>query len=182
LLGTHLFPGRVRGEAWQNRWKGGSRQETKGEIEMARYEASVVINRPVEEVFEFVTNPKNDLLWQSGVLESEQTSEGPMGVGTTLRSVSQSMGRRMEGTWEVIEYKANKKITTKAASGPISAETSLAFEPVEGGTRISLVGEGETGGFFRLAEPIVVRIFQRDLEASLATLKDILEAEAEAST
>jgi len=149
---------------------------------MARIEASVVINRPVEEVFEFVTNPKNDLLWQLGVLESEQTSEGPMGVGTTLRSVSQFMGRRMEGTGEVIGYKANKKITSKGASGPMSVETSYTFEPVEGGTRLSFVGEGETGGFvkrlFGLADSIVVRMGQRGMETDLANLKDILEAEA----
>ena len=153
---------------------------------MARVEASEVINRPVEEVFEFVTDLKNDLLWQSGVLESEQTSEGPMGVGTTHRSVSQFMGRRMEGTAEVIEYKANKKITYKAASGPMSLEISYAFEPVEGGTRISFVGEGETGGFFKrlfgLADSILVRMAQRGMETDLANLKDILEAQAEAGT
>jgi len=150
---------------------------------MARIEASVVINRPVEEVFEFVTNPKNDLLWQSGVLESEQTSEGPMGVGTTLRSVSQLMGRRMEGTGEVIGYKANKKMTYKSASGPMSGEYSFTFEPVEGGTRLSFVGEGETGGFlkrlFGLADSIFVRMAQRGMETDFANLKDILEAEVE---
>ncbi len=148
---------------------------------MARIEASVVINRPVEEVFEFVTNPKNDLLWQSGVLESEQTSEGPMGVGTTLRSVSQSWGRRMEWPCEIIEYEPNRKIKYKITSGPMTGEPSCTFEPVEGGTRLTLVGEGETGGFFKrlfgLADPIVVRMMQRGTETDLANLKDILEAQ-----
>ncbi len=176
---THLFCGRVRGEIiGKGPRKGDPGQVKKGDMEMARIEASVVINRPVEEVFEFVTNPKNDLLWQPGVLESEQTSEGPMGVGTTLRSVSQFMGRRMEGIGEVIGYKANKKITYKEASGPTSGELSLTFEPVEGGTRVTLVGEWEPRGFFRLPDPIVVRMTQRDVEGSLANLKDILEAEA----
>ena len=150
---------------------------------MARIEASVVINRPVEEVFEFVTNPKNDLLWQSGVLESEQTSEGPMRVGTTVRSVSQFLGRRMEGTGEVTEYEPNRKIKTKGTSGPMTVEASYTFEPVEGGTRVSFVGEGETGGLvkrlFGLADSIVVRMAQRGMETDFANLKDILEAEAE---
>jgi len=150
---------------------------------MARIEASVVINRPVEEVFEFVTNPKNDLLWQSGVLESEQTSEGPMGVGTTLRSASQFVGRRMEGTAEVTEYEPNRKIKYKGTSGPMTVEPSYSFEPVEGGTRVSFVGEGETGGFvkrlFGLADSIVVRMAQRGMETDFANLKDILEAQAE---
>jgi uncharacterized protein YndB with AHSA1/START domain len=155
-------------------------------MEMARIEASVVINRPVEEVFEFVTNPKNDLLWESGALESEQTSEGPMGVGTTLRSVSLMMGRRMEMTAEVTEYEPNRKIKYKGASGPMSIEASYTFEPVEGGTRVSFVGEGETRGFFKrlfgLADSIVVRMMQRSMLTHFASLKDILEAEVEAST
>jgi len=103
-------------------------------------------------------------------------------VGTTLRSVSQFMGRRMEWPGEVIGYEANKKITYKFASGPMTGESSLTFDPVEGGTRLTLVGEGETGGFFKrlfgLADSIVVRMMQRGTETDFANLKDILEAEA----
>ena len=145
---------------------------------MFRVEASVVINRPVEEVFAFVTNPENDPQWLSGMLESEQTSEGPKGVGTTEQGVAQIVGQRIEWTAEVTEYEPNKKVKHKVTAGPISAEQSQIFEPVEGGTRFTLVLEGETGGFFRLAEPIVIRILQRDLEANVANLKDILEAGA----
>ena len=149
---------------------------------MARIEASVVINRPVEEVFGFVTNPRNDVLWQSGVLESEQTSEGPMGVGTTFRTVGLMMGRQMEMTAEVAEYEPNRKIKYKGTSGPMSTESSFTLEPVEGGTRVSFVGEAETGGVFKrlfgIADAIMVRMGQRSWETDLANLKDILEAEA----
>ncbi len=47
-----------------------------------------------------------------------------------------------------------------------------------GNSPVTLVIEGEVGGLFRLAEPIVIRIIQRNLETSLANLKDIVEAEA----
>jgi hypothetical protein len=33
------------------------------------------------------------------------------------------------------------------------------------------------GGFFRLAEPLVARVIRRQMEADMATLKDLLEAE-----
>jgi hypothetical protein len=36
--------------------------------------------------------------------------------------------------------------------------------------------EGEPGGFFKLAEPLVQRAIKREMEANFATLKDILEA------
>jgi len=147
-------------------------------MKMARVEASVVISRPVEEVFEFVTNPENDPQWQSPILESERTSVGPMGVGTTDQGVAKLLGQRTEWTAEVTEYEPNRKVKYEVTGGPLSAEQTVTFEPVEGGTKFTLVLEGEMGGFIRLAEPIVTRMLQRDTETDLANLKDILEAEA----
>jgi hypothetical protein len=43
---------------------------------------------------------------------------------------------------------------------------------------LTMVGEAETGGFFKLAEPVVNRMMQRQLEGNIANLKDILEAQA----
>lgn len=144
---------------------------------MARVEASVVINRPAEEVSAYLNDIRNAPEWQSGLLEAEQTSEGPVGVGTTFRGVLLFLGRRLEWTSELTEYEPNRKWKEKIAAGRLSLEQSLTFEPVEGGTRVTLVGEGEPRGFFRLADPIVVRMMQRDVEGNLARLKDILEAE-----
>ena len=145
---------------------------------MVKVETSIVIKRPVEEVFEFLLTPGNTLQWQTGVMESEQTSEGPVGVGTTLRSVSTLLGKRLESTLEITEYEPNKKVGFKTLSGTIPVEGSYTFESVEGGTKLELEGEGEVSGVFKLAEPLVARTAQRQWEGSFATLKDILEAGA----
>jgi carbon monoxide dehydrogenase subunit G len=42
---------------------------------MAKLEHSVVINRPLEEVFKFLSNPENEQQRRSGLLEPEITSE-----------------------------------------------------------------------------------------------------------
>jgi len=52
---------------------------------MTKVEHSVVINRPIEEVFSYVTDIGNWPQWNSGMLEGEHTSEGSMAVGTTFR-------------------------------------------------------------------------------------------------
>ncbi len=145
---------------------------------MARVEASVVISRPVEEVFAFATNPENDSLWQTGGQDMGTAYDGPMRVGAKAQGESQYLGRRFEWTSEVTEYEPNKKLKTEIAFGSILAKIGTVFDPVEGGTKVTMDIEGEVGGFFKLAEPIVVRIIQRDFETSLANLKDILEAEA----
>jgi uncharacterized membrane protein len=148
---------------------------------MARVEASVVINRPLEEVFAFASNTENHTQWNSGVLEVEQTSEGPVGVGTTFRGVDHFLGQRVEWTSEVTEYQPDRRVDHTIAAGAIRLEESCTFECVEGGTELTVLYEGEARGFLRLAEPIVVRMFQRQIEGNLANLKDVLEAQAEAA-
>jgi uncharacterized membrane protein len=142
-----------------------------------KFEASVVIDRPVEEVFAYMMDIKNWLQWHAGMLEAEQSSEGPAGVGTTYRGVSQSLGQRMEWTSELTVYEPNKKVMQRLQSGPMLFDQSFAFEQVEGGTKVTLGGEGETGGFFKLAEPILKRRMQKEMEGNLSNLKGILEAQ-----
>jgi uncharacterized protein YndB with AHSA1/START domain len=143
---------------------------------MARAEASVVINRPLEEVFAFASNPENDTQWESGILELERTSEGPIGAGTTFRGAIEFMGRRIDFNLDVTRYEPNQLAEFKIDAGPLQLDERLTCEPVEGGTRVTVVYEGEPGGFFKVAEPIVVRMFQRQTQGNLAKLKDILEA------
>lgn len=138
---------------------------------------SKVINRPVEEVFEFMSDPEKEKLYRIGLIESEQLSEGPFGVGTTTREVSQFFGRRIETVSEVTEYEPNKKVSMKTISGPMQAEFSIILNEVNGGTEVTYEVEGETGGFFKLADPIVARMGKRQMESELANLKDLLEAQ-----
>ncbi len=137
-----------------------------------------VIDRSIEEVFAFVTDPNKDPLWHASTLEAEQTSEGPVGVGTTYRIVLKFLGRRIETTYEIIEYEPPHKHCVRITSGPIPAVGCLLLEPTDGGsTRLTqTLDRGELGFFFRLAEPLVRRAINRQSEADLATLKDLLEA------
>jgi uncharacterized protein YndB with AHSA1/START domain len=148
---------------------------------MAKLEAGITINRPIEEVFAFTSNPENEPLWRPELLELEQTSDGPIGAGTTFREVMQFLGRRIESTGEITEYEPNKRNAVKSTSGPFPFEITGTFEPVEGGTEVTFEVEAEIGGFcgfFRFAEPLVARMGKRQMETQLANLKDLLEAQA----
>jgi hypothetical protein len=132
----------------------------------------------VEEVFAFATRIESWNQWDTQLAEVKKTSEGPVGAGTTWQEVRHLMGRRMESSNEITEYEPNRKLSFKSTSGPFPVEGSYTFESVEGGTRVTMVGQGETGGFFKLADPIVARMVKRQLEAGSANLKDLLEAQA----
>jgi len=144
---------------------------------MIKLESSVVINRPIEEVFEFADNPENEPLWQQATQEAELSSEGPMGVGTTLRRVTRFLGRTIESTSEVTEYEVSRKRGGRSTSGPMPYEFVEIYESVEGGTKITATGQIDVGGFFKLAEPVIARMAKRQQEASFANLKDLLEAQ-----
>lgn len=147
---------------------------------MIKIEKSVMINRPVAEVFEFMANSENDPLWQSGIQEVMKTSEGPIGVGTTFTEVNQMMGRRIESTIEYMEYEINKKIGIKSVSGPIPFKMDGTFEAVsEGETKVTLTGEGDVSGFFKLAEPLVSVMLNKQMESNTAKLKNLLDTNAE---
>ena len=145
---------------------------------MIKIENSVVINRPVDEIFEFMANAENNPQWQSGAQEVVKTSEGPIGVGTTFTSVSQLLGKRLESVVEYTAYEPNKRVAGKVTSGPVPFQFETTFEPAaEGGTKVTGGGEGDVGGFFKLAEPLVARMLKRQFDANNANLKDLLEAQ-----
>lgn len=144
---------------------------------MIRVENSTVINRPVHEVFAYMTEPKNLPEWNSLLLEAR--AEGPVRQGTKIHTVAKFLGRKMESTSEVIEYETNKKFVAKTPS-PFPITNTTLLEAEGGGTKVIAVFEGEPGGFFKLGEPIVARIAKKQRQAQFDTLKEILEAQVPA--
>jgi len=145
---------------------------------MATLEISIVISRPIEEVFAFVTNPENIPKWSSLSREVKVTSAGPIGVGATYRSVVAFLGRRIEGETEITEYEPNRSFAEKSKSGPFPVENRTTFERVDGGTRVNFTAVAEPGGFFKLAEPLLVGMIKRQFQADFANVKDLLESHA----
>ena len=72
-------------------------------------QGSVEIGRSKEVVFAYMNEPKNYVKWESGVIEHELTSEGPVGVGSKGRRVQSFMGTD-ESTWEITEFEENKVV------------------------------------------------------------------------
>lgn len=145
---------------------------------MAHLEASITINRPTEEVFAYVVDPNTAAKWQSSVVQAAQTSDGPMGAGSTYRYVVQVMGQRLDTSGQVTAYEPPKKYAWKSTSGPFPMSGSSTCESVEGGTRITNTIDVEPGGFFKLAEPLLMRQQQSQSENDLEKLKELLEARA----
>jgi hypothetical protein len=66
----------------------------------------------------------------------------------------------------------------KSIRGSFLISGAYSFAQAEGGTAVTFDLQGEPGGFFKLAEPLLARMMQRQWDANLANLKDILELDA----
>jgi uncharacterized protein YndB with AHSA1/START domain len=144
---------------------------------MIEVKTSVVVNQPIQKVFEFVTTPENDIKWYIGVRSWDHTPDEPAGVGSTSQSKIRFLGIPVEVTWEVVGYDPPKRIEVKTIEGPVDIEADYTFEALgESHTKVTVQGEGDLHGIFDLAEPIVERIAQRQWANSFENLKDLLEA------
>lgn len=143
---------------------------------MARAEHTVVVERPPDEVFRFLTDLSNVPEWQSGAVEVRAPES--LGVGTTYVEVLKFLGKRFETTLEVTEYEPVRHFSLRTLSGPIPFQVRHTLEAADGGesTRVHVELEGEPGGLFRLTEPLVMRNAQRQIEGDFATLKEMVEA------
>ena len=143
---------------------------------MIKIEKSVLINKPQQEVFDFVTNLSNDSKWQSSIESVERVSDGPIGVGSTWRYVGKFLGRKNETEIQMTSYDPPRQSSVKAVSGPIPFENTHKFQKQDGGTLLTFTGQAEFGGFFKMAEGLVGKQMEKQMDADGAALKKLLES------
>ncbi len=147
---------------------------------MVKVEISLHINRPVAEVFNYLNDPAKMPEWNS-TMEDVTPSESPLKVGTRIRTRVRMLGRKIEGTVEVVEHEPNKRFVLKGDQ-PFPLKAIYTFQAENGGTRLVSAAEAELGGFFKLSEPILARIVKKQLQAQFETAKELLEAQVPAET
>jgi carbon monoxide dehydrogenase subunit G len=145
---------------------------------MIPIQGSVEIRRPVETVFEFLSDLGNAPKWQRGVIESRRTSEGPMRVGTQFRETVRTMGMRFEALCEVTAFDPPRKFSMTADGRLIHYEGDFHFEPIAGGeaTRLSVSASIKMKGLWRVLEWMAGREIRKESLAELEGIKNALEA------
>ncbi len=143
------------------------------------FEYIIVINQPVEKVFDYVSNPVNLPEWQGPPTEIrylQQITPGQLREGDRFTTVLQFLGRRYETPTEVSAYEPNRRLSYRSTEGPVRTRMTFIFEEVPGGTRFTHSQEVEPGGFFGLAESVFEIEARRQLRNDLQMLQNLLEA------
>lgn len=115
---------------------------------------SIVLDKPVEEVYRFLTDPDRDTNWRRPhVLSSRKLTDGPLGVGTRFETVNKFWGKKETVVTEITSMQPPTELGWKQVNkGTFVTDGSYRLEPANGGTRFTLTLTGEGRGFFKLLE------------------------------
>ncbi|MBA3365211.1 MAG: hypothetical protein H0U03_05415 [Actinobacteria bacterium] len=90
--------------------------------------------------------------------------------------VRKFLGRRLESGLEVTDYEPPERFGLRVVEGPVPFEVRHALLASNGGTTIEVSIEGDPGGFFKVAAPLVAMQAKRQLENDFGAMKTLLES------
>lgn len=144
------------------------------------FEHSVLIDRPVADVYAFVSDVGNAPRWMPWADEA-RVLEGPdpSGVAEGQRRllVQTDFGIRSETVVEATDVQPGERYAFETVEGPVDFRGTYRFEPVGDGTRLTRSYRVELSGFARLLEPVVARRMERRWRADLERIREIMETD-----
>lgn len=140
---------------------------------------SIVIARPQEIVFEFSSNPENVTRYSPSIVRYEPVDDGPLGESSRVEGSIKVAGKRIDFVEEIVEFDPPRRFSARTIESPIPFRVTIWSDPVNDGTLLEWLTEADQfGGFFgKLAEPVVVGMYRRELKADLDRLKKLIETE-----
>jgi carbon monoxide dehydrogenase subunit G len=138
---------------------------------MANVETSISINKPVEQVYAYLTDVQNQRALNSSITEVE--TDGPVAVGSHYKIKMSVMGRPFESENEIVTMEPNKVFAVKTlAKPPASPVTNTYTLESEGaGTKLHLSMDAVV---MPGTEGMVVPQLRAGLDTALAGIKKAL--------
>ena len=121
---------------------------------MTRIEKSIIINKPVEEVFRYASDWEKWSDWFEGVSDFRPTTEIRKGNGTRYAYKAKMMGLNVKVETEIQNFVVNQGWTGKGTKG-VPTRTQWIFEPYTSGTKFTYVLE------YKLPIPILGPFFDK---------------------
>jgi uncharacterized membrane protein len=134
--------------------------------------ATIMIDRPVDAVFDYVMNLENDVHWRYGLTKSALRDGESLGVGALGYTVA---GDR-EVDWRVVTYKPGDTVEWEFLSGPFRGRGGYRLEPAENGTQFTLISDGKPSGVYKLLGPLFARMGRQRNQDDVQKLRTILES------
>lgn len=141
-----------------------------------RVEGEIVIERPVEAVFDFVADERNEPKYNARMTGARMVSPEPIGVGSRFQAVMTGPGGPAELMIEFTSFERPHCLSSRTHLSNMEIEGRLIFEPIPEGTRMRWVWDLQPRGFLRVLGPVVRRVGDRQERETWTALKRVLEA------
>jgi hypothetical protein len=142
---------------------------------MARIDGEILIGRPVDVVFDFVADQRNETRYNPRMVRADKITGGPVGKGTVFRSATASMGRTAGMRVELTGYDRPVRLASSTTMTQADMAGTLTFEPVPAGTRMHWTWDVRPKGAFRLLAPLIGWLGRRQERAIWSSMKRYLE-------
>ena len=141
--------------------------------------SEILIERPPGIVSAYVSDPANAPTWHDHIKSAAWISHPVAHVGSRIAIVAELLGRKLEFTYEIVEFEPGEKLVMRSIEGPFPMETVYRFEETrDGHTQMTMRNHGEPTGMSKLMTPMIATAMRHAGEKDLAKLKDILEGHA----
>ena len=138
---------------------------------------TVSIDRSVQDVFDFLSDPGNRPRWDTTVISEELTSPEPVGVGSTIHTRMRAFTREVDFDWRVTQFDPPTRMAVVSTAGLMPTSLRFEFAAAGDGCDVTATIEGEPDGMMRLVEPLIAGGVRSTLAEGLERAKNLLEAD-----
>jgi uncharacterized protein YndB with AHSA1/START domain len=135
-----------------------------------RFETDVRIGRPIEDVFDYVSNPGKFPDWNSAVVAVRERV-----LGSTYVMERQLPTGRALNELKIVAAEPPREFAIRTTSGPTPFSYVYRFSAKNGKTIVRLDAEVELQGVASLLPQLARRAVMRGVDDNFTTLRDILE-------
>ena len=143
-----------------------------------RFEGTTVIDRPIEQVFDFLADGTNDPKFSPRVLEIAKATDGPVGVGTVFKSTVKDAGVKTNREFEITEFDRPTRIrwAERSKNQVTAPKGGYDLAPEGSGTRVTIHNVLEGHGIGKLFAPLALRSARKGADQFAASIKAAVEA------
>jgi uncharacterized protein YndB with AHSA1/START domain len=146
---------------------------------VTKIEHAIVIGRPVEEVWEFISDLRHDPQWCDKVMSVDQVAGDGPGAGSSYRVVHRPVRLKeaKELAVRVEEFEPPRGMRLSEQDDDAVFDVTYELEGAEEGTRLTQRDQIEWT-IPKFQQPIGRAMVSRDIRRQFSTLKRLLEARA----
>jgi len=143
---------------------------------MVKVEGSILLNAPVEKVFDFLADPKVNVEIMPSMIDVRDIEDPPDHIGGHFHWTYKMAGIKFDGETRVLEWEKNRRVVTESKSG-IRSKWRFSYEPAAQGSKLTIAVEYEVPVpvLGKLAEAVVRRQNEKELELVLSNVKARVE-------